>query len=341
MTIGDMTAPSVLGTRLRDSAAWRLIGNTPLVELRGIAGSGHRVYAKLEGFNPGGSIKDRSAARMLAAAVDRGEVGPATTVIESSSGNMAVGLAQLCAVLELRLVCVVDARTSAQNIRLLAAYGAEVDVVTEPDPRTREYLPARMARVAELITANPDSYWPNQYANEANAAAHASTTMPEIAAALDAPPDYLFCAVSTCGTLAGCVEFVRARGWPTSVVAVDAVGSAIFPGSRTATRILPGLGAAFRPGLADSISPDEVVRVSDADCVRGCRLLLRQQGIMVGASSGGVVSAMLRLAGSAAPGRHVVILPDRGERYCDTVFDADWVRTRLDVDAEQGWTPWS
>jgi 2,3-diaminopropionate biosynthesis protein SbnA len=264
--------------------------------------------------------------------VDRGEIKPDTTVVESSSGNMAIGLAQLCAVLGLRLICVVDPRTSTQNIRLMKAYGAEVDVVSQPDAASGEYLPARLARVRALIAANPGSFWPNQYANDANAAAHSSTTMPEIAAALGEPPDYLYCAVSTCGTLAGCVEFVRSHGWPTRVVAVDAIGSAIFPGSRPASRVLPGLGAAFRPDLAETVKPDEVVRVSDADCVRGCHMLLRQEGILVGASSGGIVSAMAGIAGTTTDQRHVMVLPDRGERYCDTVFNPEWVSANLGND---------
>jgi N-(2-amino-2-carboxyethyl)-L-glutamate synthase len=332
MTIRDTTAPAAsLADRLRDSAAWRLIGGTPLIELRRLAPPHARVYAKLEGFNPGGSAKDRSAARMLAAAVERGDIREDTTVVESSSGNLAIGLAQLCAVLGLRLICVVDPRTSTQNIALLRAYGAEVDIVDRADPGSGEYLPARMARVRELVAGNPRSYWPNQYANEANAAAHATTTMPEIAAALEEPPDYLYCAVSTCGTLAGCTEFIRSRGWRTRIVAVDAIGSAIFPGSPPAARVLPGLGAAFRPGLAATVSPDEVVRVSVADCVRGCRLLLRQEGILAGASSGGIVAAMELLTRTAGYGqRHVMVLPDRGERYCDTVFDPAWVAGQRD-----------
>jgi N-(2-amino-2-carboxyethyl)-L-glutamate synthase len=334
MTIGDTTAPTALADRLRDSAAWRLIGGTPLVELRRLAPPRARVYAKLEGFNPGGSVKDRSAARMLAAALDRGDIGPDTTVIESSSGNMAIGLAQLCAVLGLRLICVVDPRTSTQNIRLLSAYGAELDVVEQPDPVTGEYLPARMARVRELLGTHPRGYWPNQYANEANAAAHATTTMPEIAAGIGDPPDYLYCAVSTCGTLAGCAAYVRAHGWPTRIVAVDAVGSRIFPGARPAPRVLPGLGAAIRPGLADTVQPHEIVRVSDVDCVRGCHLLLRREGILAGASSGGVVAAMLRIshADEGRVRRHVMVLADRGERYGDTVFNPDWVSARLGID---------
>jgi len=200
-----------------------------------------------------------------------------------------------------------------------------------------------MARVRELTAEIPDSYWPNQYANESNAAAHTTTTMPEIEAVLGEPPAYLYCAVSTCGTLAGCAEFVRSRGWPTKVIAVDAMGSAIFPGEPPGSRVLPGLGAGIRPRLAETVDPDDVIRVTDADCVRGCRLLLRQEGILAGASSGGIVAAMVKVTGQSRDvgRRHVMVLPDRGERYCDTVFDQGWVSAQLGVDQEAARWSWS
>ena len=180
------------------------------------------LYGKIEGLNPGGSAKDRPAAQMLRSAIERGEIGPRTTVVESSSGNMAIGLAQACACLGLRLICVIDQKATAQHRKLLAAYGATIDVVTAPDG---DFLAARIARVKALVAQRADVYWPNQYANPENARSHWQTAR-EIFA--DTPVDYLFCATSTCGTLRGCSDYLAASDASTQLVAVDAIGSVIF-----------------------------------------------------------------------------------------------------------------
>ncbi|WP_128660058.1 pyridoxal-phosphate dependent enzyme, partial [Paenibacillus sp. 598K] len=160
-------------------------------------------YAKLELLNPGGSAKDRPAARMLAAALERGQIGPGSVVIESSSGNMAISLAAICSRLDMRFISVVDPKTARQNIRIMQAYGAELERVEQPDPATGEFLPARLARVRELLQRIPGSYWPNQYANENNYLAHRDGTMREIAKQLGRV-DYVVGGVSTCGTMRGC-----------------------------------------------------------------------------------------------------------------------------------------
>jgi cysteine synthase A len=164
-----------------------------------------RVFAKLEGFNPGNSIKDRAALYILTAALARGDISEGTTVVESSSGNMGIGLAQACSYLGLRFICVIDAKTTAQNVALLPAYGAEIDLITAPDPATGDYLTARLARVAALVATLPGAYWPNQYGNFDNALAHYQT-MREIVSALESAPDFLFCPTSSCGTIRGCAE---------------------------------------------------------------------------------------------------------------------------------------
>lgn len=168
------------------------VGGTPLVELeRLMPGFTSRVFAKVERFNPGGSVKDRSALNMVATKIRSGELVPGrSTVIESSSGNLAIGLAQICGYYGLRLVCVVDTRTTRQNIAILRAYGAEVEIISEPDPATGELLSARLHRVAELVATTPDAHWPDQYANPLNRRAH-ETTMGEIAEALDGKVDQL------------------------------------------------------------------------------------------------------------------------------------------------------
>lgn len=303
------------------------IGDTPLVRLARYLSEGElRLYAKLEILNPGGSIKDRPAAEILRQALETRTIGPGTVVIESSSGNMGIGLAQACRLHGLRFICVVDPRTSAQNIQLLKIYGAEIDHVSEPDPTTGEFLQARINRVRELLRRFPGSFWPNQYENLANPETHYRTTMREIAQALDGKVDYLFVATSTCGTIRGCAEYVRDHGMRTRIVAVDAVGSLIFSEVK-AKRMIPGLGAGMRPPLCEISLIDDCVHVSDLDCVVGCRKLVMREAILAGGSSGGVLAAIEKVRHLLPAGATcVAILPDRGERYLDTVYSDTWVR---------------
>ncbi|QIQ04376.1 2,3-diaminopropionate biosynthesis protein SbnA [Streptomyces liangshanensis] len=307
------------------------VGGTPLVELeRLIPGFTSRVYAKVERFNPGGSVKDRSALSMVVTRIRSGELVPGrSTVIESSSGNLAIGLAQICGYYGLRLICVVDTRTTRQNIGILRAYGAEVDIVTEPDPVTGELLPARLHRVADLMARTPDAYWPDQYANPLNPRAH-RTTMREIAEALDGKVDQLVVAAGTSGTLSGCAQYIRRHHLGTVVNAVDAVGSVLFESTASCARLVPGHGASVVPKLLRRSDADRVVHVGDLDCVVGCRTLVGREAILAGGSSGAVVSALVKLAPTIEPGSNVVVvLPDGGDRYLDTIYDDDWVRTHF------------
>src|SRR5215467_9101248 len=233
------------------------IGNTPLVRLtRVLPDCPFCLFAKLEGCNPGGSAKDRPALHILREAMRTGAVKPWTAVIESSSGNLGIGLAQACRYLGLRFICVVDPKTTTQNISILRAYGAEIDLVSKPDPVTGEFLQARINRVQTLLQTIEDSFWTNQYANELNAQAHYRTTMHEIATELNGGIDYLFVSTSTCGTLRGCAEYIRDHDLRTRIFAVDAQGSVIF-GGMPAKRLIPGHGAARRPELFGADLADE------------------------------------------------------------------------------------
>ncbi|HEX3131037.1 MAG TPA: 2,3-diaminopropionate biosynthesis protein SbnA [Thermoanaerobaculia bacterium] len=306
------------------------VGNTPLVRLERIyPGLPFQLYGKLEAVNPGGSIKDRPAIEILEQAMKSGEVGKDSVIVESSSGNMGIGLAQACAVHGLRLICVVDAKASKQNIAILEAYGAQIDYVAEPDPATGEFLQARLNRVRELVAEIPGAFWPNQYANERNSGSHYRTTMHEVATVLEGRVDFIFCATSTCGTVRGCGEYVRDHEMSTRVVAVDAKGSLIFSDVK-AKRMFPGMGAGLRPPLCDLSFIDDFILVSDLECVAGCRQLVRREGILAGASSGGLIAAAGLFRDKIPAGSNaVVILPDRGERYLDTVYSDDWVRENL------------
>ncbi|MFI5836557.1 2,3-diaminopropionate biosynthesis protein SbnA [Micromonospora sp. NPDC051300] len=306
------------------------IGATPLVRLdQLLSRRGPRVFAKMESFNPGGSIKDRSAAGMVLDKIRSGELTPErSVVVESSSGNLAIGLAQICRYYGLRFICVIDARTTLRNRSILKALGAEVEVVERPDPQTGELLPVRLARVRELASTIPHAYWPNQYANPLNPRAH-ERTMQEIAEALHGDVDYLFAAVSSCGTLRGCSDYVRRTGMATTIVAVDAMGSAIF-GAPVMPRLIPGHGAAVRPDLATETMADEVVHVSDLECVISCRRLIRREAVLAGGSSGATVAALERYAARIPDGANaVLIFPDGGDGYLDTIYSDEWVTDRF------------
>ena len=290
------------------------IGNTPLVRLsRVIPDARFKLYAKLEGLNPGGSTKDRPAFSIILHAIDTGEVQPDTVVIESSSGNMGIGLAQACMYYGLRFICVVDPNATMQNVRLLKAYGAEVDVVQEPDKVTGEYLQARLNRVKSLLKSTDNTFWPNQYSHRFNSIAH-HQTMREIVTALDDEVDYLFCATNTSGTIRGCAEYVRDHNLSTRIFAVDAVGSVIFGG-------MSG-NALYQPDVAETC-----IHVSDLDCVVGCRRLLRDEAILSGGSSGAVLMAINQVKDEIERGAIcAAIFPDRGERYLDTIYSDHWVK---------------
>jgi N-(2-amino-2-carboxyethyl)-L-glutamate synthase len=314
-----------ISSELRECGILSAIGNTPLVHLARICGEADfRLYAKIESCNPGGSLKDRPAFNIVKRAIEDGLIESGSTIVESSSGNMAIGLAQACLYYNMRFICVIDPKTTAPNIRLLLAYGAKVDMVEDPDPESGEFLPARIKRVQSLLRQIEGSYWPNQYSNLNNSRAHYQT-MREIAAQLDNQVDYLFCSTSTCGTLRGCSEFIRRHSLRTRIIAVDAVGSVIF-GTDHGKRLIPGHGAAivpdlYRPGLAD-----EFIQVDDVDCIVGCRRLLRREAILAGGSSGAVMMAVERTKDRIAKGSNcVAICADRGERYLDTIYSDNWV----------------
>jgi 2,3-diaminopropionate biosynthesis protein SbnA len=219
-----------------------LIGNTPIIKLERIfKEENFTLFAKLELLNPGGSVKDRTAYAMISNALDQGKIQSDTTIVESSSGNLGIGLAQICAYLGLRFICVVDPKATSMNVSIMKAYGAEVSLVEEPDEKTGDFLVARVARVQALLASIENSYTTNQYANRDNPLAH-HQTMHEIVSALDGNIDYLFVGVSTTGTLRGCSEYIRENELDIKVVAVDAAGSVLFD-TQKKKRLIPGHGA--------------------------------------------------------------------------------------------------
>lgn len=305
------------------------VGHTPLVKLdRLFPNSRGQIYGKLEFLNPGGSCKDRPALLMLESALAAGAVQRGGTVIESSSGNMAVGLAQASRLLDLHMICVVDVKATATNIKLLKAYGAQVELVTQPHPDTGDWLDARLARVQQLLETTPGAWWPNQYENVNNARSHAEGTAAELAMALGRAPSYILAAASTCGTLGGLVRWRQTSRSNTNIVAVDVVGSDLF-GAPPGIRRIPGIGSSMQPKLVDADSL-RVEIVDSADCVDGCRLLLEREAILAGGSSGALVAAASRIAPMLGENDQLVlILMDRGERYLDTIYSETWVAEHI------------
>jgi len=309
------------------------IGCTPLVQLeRYLDMPDVELLVKLESANPGGSAKDRPAALMLEQAIQEGDVTCRSTIIESSSGNMGIGLAQACRYHGLRFICVIDPRAQVQNLSIIKALGGEIELVKQP--LRGDFLSARIARVCELLERIPDSYWPNQYSNANNPRAHYNGTIREIDQALDGNFDVLFVATSSTGTAQGCRDYLENRDRDVEVVAVDAVGSVLFGGSAGPRRI-PGLGAGKLPRLAIDQTFDRVERVTDLECVVGCRRAASREALLVGGSAGGVLESVRRMQRELSGKRCVAIAHDSGTRYLETVFNDQWVESELSCPPQQ------
>ena len=249
---------------------------------------------------------------MIMDGLESGEINDETVIIESSSGNLGIGLAQICASLGLRFIAVVDGRCSPSVIKMLTAYGATIEKVDEIVPGTNSLVESRLKRVAELLLQHPNSYWPNQYSNLMNPYSHRQT-MDEIVASLGSV-DYVFVAASTFGTLRGCAEYADEKGLDTKFIGVDAYGS-VLSGGKPGRRLLPGHGSSIEPCLLRRDVVNEWVRVSEADCVVGCRRLCLREGLFLGASSGGVLSAIKK--------HRLKIEPDANCVPCSAIGETD------------------
>ena len=309
------------------------IGRTPLIRLRRFLDrSDIDLLVKWEAANPGGSAKDRPAKRIIEQALARGDIDGQTTIIESSSGNMGIGLAQACRSYGLKFICVVDPRTQRQNLRLIEALGGHIHLVDKPVQG--DFLTARIARVCRLLEEIPNSYWTNQYANQDNPQAHHDGTAEEIAEATDGELDVLLVATSSTGTIQGCRNYFRSEGLDVDVIGVDSAGSVLFGGA-AGPRHISGLGAGKEPPLANGQRFGQIIRVTDLDCVIGCRRAAEREAILVGGSGGGVLMAVSQIADQLRGKRCVGILHDSGSRYVDTVFNDNWVERHLGCSSER------
>ena len=295
-----------------------LIGRTPMLQLHRLAaraGAKGEILAKLECFNPGGSIKDRAAKAMLDDAESRGVLTAGATVIEPTSGNTGIGLAAICAARGYKAIIVMPDSMSAERINLMKAYGAQV-VLTPGAKGMAGAIEKANALAAEI----PGSFIAGQFENPANAQAHYDTTGPEIWADTDGNVDILVCGVGTGGTITGTGRYLKAQNPDIRIVAVEPATSAVLSGQEAGTHGLQGIGAGFIPKVLDTSILDEIMPVEDCDAFAAAKEFAANQGILVGISSGAALHAALLLAMKEENrGKTIVtILPDSGERYLST-----------------------
>lgn len=306
------------------------IPGTPVVPAEvSLRGRSHRVLLKLEGGNPTGSIKDRTAAGLLMALDREHPLRPGTVVVESTSGNLGLGLARLLAHLDCRFVAVLDPNTPRATRLKLAAIGAELHDVHEPDGYGG-YLLTRLRTVRRLLEQNPHYRWTDQYDNPANPRVHRETTGPEIAAQGGPGLDAVYIAVSTGGTLAGVAGCLHALNRGVQVVAVDAEGS-LATSPVAGPRLINGIGASRKSTFLPPGTYDRAYRIPDPEAIAVCRLFRADTGVALGGSSGSVVAACLRdLRTALAPRQPLCLCADSGLTYADTIYDDAWLaRHRL------------
>ena len=301
------------------------IGDTPIERIRLLLGRESRsVHLKVEGENPGGSIKDRTALSLLQSLESTGRLRPGGRLLESSSGNLAISLAMLARDRGYRFTAVVDPKITHENMRRLHALGAETQMVDSLD-ETGGYLLTRLARVRELLTDDPGLLWTNQYSNVANPETHYRGTGPEILQQMGDRVDAVFVAVSTGGTLAGIGRYFREASPDTRIIAVDARGSVALGGS-PGVRKLTGMGSSRPSEFVTPALYDELVLVGDCEAFAFCRALHAATGLEVGGSSGACLAACARyLQFHRSIERAVCICADRGEHYASSIFSDSWL----------------
>ncbi|MBI4823921.1 MAG: cysteine synthase A [Nitrospirae bacterium] len=292
-----------------------LIGNTPLVRINHLTGNEDaEVMAKLEGFNPGGSVKDRIAISMIESAERDGRLGAHGTIIEPTSGNTGIGLAMVSAVKGYRLILTMPETMSMERRQLLKAYGAGL-ILT---PAERGMLGA-IEKAEELYKENPHYFMPQQFENPANPEVHRRTTAIEIISAIGGVPDAFVSGVGTGGTITGVGEVLRNENKNIWITAVEPAGSPLLSGGTPGKHKIAGIGAGFFPGVLNTKIYDEVITVTDSDAEKTSRELSVKEGLLCGISSGAAMCAAIRVAKRLGKGKRVVvILPDRGERYLST-----------------------
>ena len=305
------------------TSADQLIGHTPLMELTHIEKNENlsaKILAKLEYFNPAGSVKDRIAKAMIDDAEAKGLLKPGSVIIEPTSGNTGIGLASVAAARGYRIIIVMPETMSVERRQLMKAYGAEL-VLTEG----AKGMKGAIAKADELAKEIPNSFVPGQFVNAANPKAHFETTGPEIYEDTDGKVDIFVAGVGTGGTITGVGRYLKSKLPGVKVVAVEPATSAVLSTGVAGAHKIQGIGAGFVPEVLDTKVYDEIIPVSNEDAFATGRLIGRSEGVLVGISSGAAVWAALQLAKRAENvGKNIVVLlPDTGDRYLSTPMFAD------------------
>ena len=300
------------------ASADQLIGGTPLLELTHLEqalGLKARVLAKLEYFNPAGSVKDRIAKSMLDEAERSGHLKPGSVIIEPTSGNTGIGLAAVAAARGYRIILVMPETMSVERRQLMQAYGAELELTDGA-----QGMKGAIARAKALAEEIPDSFIPGQFENPANPLAHRQTTGPEIWADTDGKVDIFVAGVGTGGTVTGVGEFLKSRNPDVHIVAVEPAGSPVLSAGTAGPHKIQGIGAGFVPAVLNTAIYDEIIPVTNEDAFATGRHVGRMEGVLVGISSGAAVWAALELAKLPEnEGKTIVaLLPDTGDRYLST-----------------------
>ena len=300
-----------------------LIGGTPLLELTNYEKANElnaKIYAKLEYFNPAGSVKDRIAKAMLDDAEEKGLLKPGAVIIVPTSGNSGIGLASVGASRGFKVILTMPETMSVERRYLLKAYGAEL-VLTEG----AKGMPGAIAKAKELAEQTPNSYIPSQFTNPANPAVHLKTTGPEIWADTDGKIDIFVAGVGTGGTLSGVGAYLKSQNPNVKVVAVEPATSPVLSGGKAGPHKIQGIGAGFVPDTLNTGIYDEILPVQNEDAFATGRALARSEGVLVGISSGAAVFAAAQLAKRPENAGKVIValLPDTGERYLSTPMFAD------------------
>ena len=304
------------------TSADQLIGKTPLLELTHIEKDNKlnaKIYAKLEYYNPAGSVKDRIAKSMIDDAEASGKLKAGSVIIEPTSGNTGIGLAAVAAARGYRIIIVMPETMSVERRQLMKAYGAEL-VLTEG----AKGMKGAIAKAEELAKEIPDSFLPGQFVNPANPKAHFETTGPEIWEDTDGEVDIFVAGVGTGGTITGTGEYLKAKKAAVKVVAVEPAASAVLSTGVAGSHKIQGIGAGFVPEVLNTKIYDEIITVSNEDAFATGKLIGRSEGVLVGISSGAAVWAAIELAKRPenAGKKIVVLLPDTGDRYLSTpLFD--------------------